>query len=103
MSLPVNIVVEAQFLQSQVKQFSPLANAPHAAIMAMKLNAANLVSDVQAALTATSNLDNLTFPTDVGLMVTTMLSVLTTAQSQTSLSLARGVFGRSASNLDQLS
>jgi hypothetical protein len=101
MTLPANIVTEATSLQAQVEQYTPLVNAPHAAIVAMQLNAAQLVADTQAALVAPSNLDNYTFPTDAPSMVVSVLSVLSTAETQNSLSLARGVFGRSASNLDQ--
>lgn len=103
MSIPANIVSELASLQAQVAAASPLSQATHATIVALQLNATQLVADVQTALTAPNNLlDTWTAPPDPGAMVSGILSVLTAAQDQNTLSYMRGVTGRAASNLEQL-
>lgn len=101
MSISANIITEITFLESQVQQYTPLANAPHAAIVAMQLNAAKLVSDVQAALVATSLLDTYVAAVDQVTIISGVLTVFTAADDQANLALKRGIVGRVASNLDQ--
>lgn len=103
MTLPANILTEAASLEAQVAAASPLANASRATKDAIKLNAAQLVSDTEAALIAPDNvLDTWTAPVDPASIVTGIGTIVDTADTQASLAVARGVFGRSASNLDQL-
>lgn len=89
-------------LQSQVGAASPLNKASSATITALKLNAAQLVDDVEAALVTTSLLDTWVAPADAQSITSGFLDVLTSAQDQSTLSYIRGVTGRVASNLDQL-
>ncbi len=114
MTIPSNITTELTSLQAQVKAATPLNNAPFTTIKAMQLNAVNLVSDIQTALTTTKLVPNIVLTTDSVLldtwlapvdatsMVTGVLMVLTAAQNQQQLSLLRGVAGRVADNLNQL-
>jgi hypothetical protein len=102
MSVPATITTALQSLQAQVTAAQPLANASHATRTALKLNAANLVASIQGALTASSILDTYVAPTDPGVIITGVLTLLTAAEDENTLSLMRGVVGRAASNLDQL-
>lgn len=103
MSIPANIVSELQFLEAQVAANKPLVNATPATKEAMKLNAAQLVSDIQTALTASpSILDTWIAATDPAAIVIGFDVMVTTAQDQSTLSQLRGVVGRAASNLDQI-
>jgi hypothetical protein len=102
MSIPATITAALSSLQAQVVAALPLANASHATRTALKLNAANLVASIQSALTASSILDTYVAPTDPGVIITGVLTLLTAAEDENKLSLMRGVVGRAASNLDQL-
>lgn len=102
MSIPANITSEMAFLQAQVNAASPLNAAPRATIAAIKLNAAKLVNDVQAALVAANTLDTWTAPVDAGAIISGVLSVSQVAQDQNKLALMRGIVGRVASNVDQI-
>jgi len=114
MSIPANITTELTSLQAQVKAATPLNNANFATIKAMQLNAVNLVSDIQFALTTTKLIPNIVLTTDSVLldtwvapvdaisMVTGFNAVVVAGDNQNALSLMRGVVGRVASNLDQL-
>jgi hypothetical protein len=101
MSIPSNIMEELANLQAQVQAATPLNNAPFPTIRAMQLNAGQLVSDIQTALTATSVLDTWTAPSDPVSIVAGFNSVVTAGDDQSDLSLMRGVVGRVASNLDE--
>ena len=104
MTIPLNITTELSSLQAQVAAASPLANAPRSTVLALQLNAQQLVSDVQSALAGgTSTLDTWLAPNDPALIVSGVLGLSATALDQSNLSLMRGVTGRAASNLDQLS
>ncbi|WP_439398724.1 hypothetical protein ACRQ5Q_15185 [Bradyrhizobium sp. PMVTL-01] len=89
-------------LQSQVGAANPLNKASSATIAALKLNAAQLVDDVQTELVAKSLLDTWVAPSDAQSITSGFLDVLTAAEDQSTLSYLRGVTGRVASNLDQL-
>ena len=114
MTIPTNITTELASLQAQVKAATPLNNAPFATIKAMQLNAGNLVSDIQFALTTIKLVPNIVLTTDSLLldtwlpppdpisMVTGFNAVVVSGDNQRDLSLMRGVVGRAASNLDQL-
>lgn len=114
MSIPSNISTELANLQAQVTAATPLNNAPFATIKAMQLNAANLVNDIQTALTTTTLIPNIVLttssllldawaaPVDPISMINGFGSVVVAGDDQSDLSLMRGVVGRAASNLDQL-
>jgi hypothetical protein len=99
----VNIATELTDLQAQVAANTPLLSASQATRIAIKLNAAQLVSDVQAALVAPNNLlDTWAAPSDPGAIASGILTVLQASQDQSNLALMRGLVGRVASNVDQL-
>jgi hypothetical protein len=103
MSIPANITTELASLQAEVAAASPLANASRATKVALQLNAAQLVEDVQSALVAPNNLlDTWAAPTDPIAIVTGIDQIVTASEDQSALALMRGVVGRAASNLDQL-
>ena len=114
MTIPVNISIALASLQDQVTAAQPLANASHATIIALQLNAGNLVESIQTALTTTTLipnvvsstdslvLDTYVAPVDAASIVNGILGVLVAAQNQNQLSLMRGMVGRATSNLDQL-
>ncbi len=114
MTIPNNVTTELASLEAQVTAATPLKNASFATIKAMQLNAANLVADIQTALTTTTLIPNIVLMTDsvqldtwtapldpAGIVAGINLSVVA-AENQNTLSLMRGVVGRVASNLDQL-
>lgn len=101
--IPAKITTELASLQAQVIAATPLAAAPRAAILAIQLNAAQLVSDIQSTLVAPNNtLDTFVPPADPVAIVNGVLGLLTASQDQSNLALMRGVVGRATSNLDQL-
>jgi hypothetical protein len=102
MTIPINITIELASLQAQVTAGAPLNNAPFATIKAMQLNAGNLVSDIQSALTSSSVLDTWVPAVDPISIITGFNIAVTAGEDQNTLSLMRGVVGRAASNLDQL-
>jgi hypothetical protein len=103
MTIPSSITIELSSLENQVSAAQPLASASHATRTALKLNAGNLVADIQTALTAApSILDTFVSPPDAISIIAGVLSVVVAAEDQNTLSLMRGVCGRAASNLDQL-
>jgi hypothetical protein len=103
MTIPATITAELTSLQAQVKAASPLNAASRPTILALQLNAINLVNDVQAALTAPNNLlDTWTAPVDPVSITAGILNVFAASQDQFSLSVMRGVVGRVADNLEQL-
>lgn len=103
MTIPAAILTAATSLEAQVEAAQPLINASYPTIVAMQLNAANLVASIQTVLTAPNNLlDTFIAPTDAPSIVKGVLNVLGAAEDQSNLALARGICGRSALNLDQL-
>lgn len=103
MTLPANISSEISVLQTQVTANAPLASAPRAAILAMQLNADELVADTDTALVAAAGaLDTWQAPTDPAAIICGILGLEADAENQTSLADCRGVVGRVASNLNQL-
>lgn len=113
MTIPANITAELASLEAQVKAASPLINTPHSNLVAIQLNAVNLLSDIQTALTTTtlSNiipstdstlLDGWVPPADAATIISGVLNILTASQNQENLSLLRGVVGRASSNLAQV-
>ena len=103
MTISTTITTALSSLQAQVAAAAPLANASIPTITALQLNAAQLVSDIQTALTATSTLDTWVAPADPISMVNGFDQVVVAGvEIRSNLSLMRGVVGRAASNLDQL-
>lgn len=117
MTISTTITVALASLEAQVLAAEPLANASHATITALQLNAGNLVTNIQTAitigrtaptlvgttaLTTTGLLDAWIPPIDAATIITGVLSVLSAAKDQSKLSLMRGVVGRATSNLNQL-
>jgi hypothetical protein len=103
MTIAPQIFTDLTNLEAQVSAATPLANASHSTIVALQLNATNLLTEIQAALVATPNLlDTYTAPNDPATMVSGYLGVLAIAQDQNNLSLMRGVVGRATSNLEQI-
>lgn len=103
MSLPTNIAREIAYLQTQVTAAAPLTSAPRATLLAMQLNADQLVADTEAALeTSSGALDNWTPPIDPQAIIAGVLALETSAFGQTALANCRGLVGRIASNLNQL-
>lgn len=103
MSIPSNVTAELANLQAQVAANTPLANAPRATITAMQLNAAQLVSDIDAAIISSAGaLDTWTAPVDPVAIACGIQGLLENAQDESNLALMGGVVGRATSNLYQL-
>lgn len=102
MTIPANISSELIFLQKQVLAAGKLENAPFSTVKAIQLNAANLVADIQTTLTSASDIDTWTAPADQPGIVSGFLKVAVEATDQNTLSLMRGIVGRSLSNLNQI-
>jgi len=102
MAIANKITGELTALQAQVAAASPLSQAGRATVTAIKLNAAQLVTDVQGALTVSSLLDTWAAPTDPAQIIAGVLSVGAAATDSGNLALMRGVVGRAISNLDQI-
>jgi hypothetical protein len=104
MTIPATVTAELTSLQAQVKAAGALNSAPRATVQAIKLNSAQLVSDVQAALVAPNNLlDTWIAPVDPADIISGVLQVAEAGNDQNALALMRGVVGRANSNLDQVS
>ena len=103
MTIPTTITSELAVLQAQVTAASPLSSASSPTLTAIKLNAEQLVSDINSALaTAAGALDTWTSPTDPNAIVSGVLGLLSNAEDQAKLSNMAGFVGRSNKNLDQL-
>lgn len=103
MTIPAKITTDLAILEAQVVAATPLINAGHSTIVALQLNAANLVAEIQTELVKPSNLlDTYSASVNPVAMIKEVLSLLVVAQDQNKLSLIRGVVGRATSNLDQI-
>lgn len=103
MAIPQSIVGELQFLQNQLKNSQPLTDQTNATIIALQLNAASLVVDLDIAENnAAGQLDTWVQPQDPFALITSFDNLLISAQDQTSICDIRSLIGRVASNLDQL-
>ena len=90
-------------MQAAFAAASPIEQAPRAAVTALQINAAQLVSGVDAALAgAAGALDTFAAPVLAADMATGLTGLLTASQNQTDLADLRGLAGRVASNLDQI-
>jgi hypothetical protein len=103
MGIPANITTELNFLEGQVTANTPLTGAPRATITAMQLNAAQLVNDIDSAVTnAAGTLDTWTPPTDPAAIAAGLEALGGNADDQSALTNMRGFVGRAAANLAQL-
>jgi hypothetical protein len=103
MAIPQSIIGQLQFLQNQYNQAQPLLAQPRSIIVALQLNAANLVAALDTAETnAVGQLDSWTQPGDPFALISSLQALLTAAQDQTALFNIRSLIGRVTSNLDQL-
>lgn len=101
--IPANITNELASIKAQLAAAEPLVGASHATIVAIQLNSAQLVNDIQDALVAPNNLlDTFIAPVDPAAIVHGVFSLRHAADDQKNLSLMRGVVGRASSNVDQL-
>ena len=101
--IPASITSQLSFLQSQVQSASPLNTAPHNTIVAIKLNAAQAVDSIDAAIPpASGGLDTWVTPVDPGDIIDGVLGLLGSAVDQNDLVNVRGYVGRSAENLNQI-
>jgi hypothetical protein len=101
--IPANIASELTFLQQQTAAAAPITSASPATIAAIKLNAAQLVSDLDTAVTAAAgSLDTWAAPADPDAIAQGIEGLVCSASEQSTLVLMRGVVGRAAANLSQL-
>lgn len=101
--IPTSITSALTALQSQTSAASPIANAPRATLVAIQLNAANLLASMDASMTTLAgSLDTWSAPTDPPAIVSGVLGLIGNAQDESALALMRGFTGRAAKNLDQL-
>jgi hypothetical protein len=102
MAIAANISTELVALQAQIDAARPLKQASRATVQAIKLNAGQLLSDVQTTLVAESTLDTWSAPTDPAAIAQGVLDVATASTDQSNLALLRGQVGRAVSNLSQV-
>ena len=105
MTIPQNIIDEFANIQTQIDAAIPLSTANHPTILALQLNAAQLVSDCeQAQGTLVGQLDTYVWtPGDDPAVITAAVQGLNaSATDESTICLLRGLAGRMASNLNQL-
>ena len=103
MAIPSALQAEIAALTAAFSAASPLPQAPRASITALQINAAQLVSDVDAALAgAAGALDTFSAPPLPDAMAAGLTALCAASQNQTDLADLRGLAGRVASNLDQI-
>lgn len=100
--IPAGISTALTSLEDQVSAAQPLPQASHATLLALQLNAGALVETIDETLKATSLLDTWTPPPAAPDMASGFLTVLENGKDESALSLMRGVVGRVAANLDQI-
>ena len=103
--MPISADLQAKVaaLNTAFLAASPVEQSPRAAVTALQINAAHLVSDVDSALAgAAGGLDAFAAPSDPVAIATGLSGLLTASQNQTDLADLRGLIGRVASNLAQI-
>lgn len=101
--IPANIAMELASLQAQVTAAAPLADASQPTIVAIQLNAAQLLSDIDTAITAAAGeLDSWTPPADPQDILAGILGLVVSATDQATLVNVEGYVGRAVKNLDQI-
>lgn len=103
MTIPASLQAEVIALNTAFLAADPLSQSPRAAITALQINAAQLVADIDTALTGASGaLDTFSAPTDAPSIASGFSALLTASQNQSDLADLRGLAGRVASNLEQV-
>lgn len=101
--IPASITSALTALQSQTTSAAPLSNATRATLVAIQLNADNLLASMDSAMpTVGGSLDTWVAPIDPPAIASGILGLLTNALDQSNLATMRGFSGRAAKNLDQL-
>jgi hypothetical protein len=101
--IPQSIIGSLQFLQNQYNNAQPLTDQSRPTIVALQLNADNLIVNLDLAeIVAAGQLDTWTSSTDPFSLIASLQGLLVSAQDQTSICDIRSFIGRVASNLDQL-
>jgi len=106
MAIPQTIINEFAFIQTQINAALPLTAATHATIVALQLNADQLVIDCeQAQGSLVGQLDTYVWtPGDDPVNIVVAVQGLNaSAADEANIVLLRGLAGRMASNLNQLS
>jgi hypothetical protein len=100
--IPQAITDALASLETQAAAASPLQKASRATITALQLNAANLVTAVEAAQhSLAGELDTYAAKIDPVDIIQGVLSVFGSALDESNIAYLRGLTGRVASNLDQ--
>jgi hypothetical protein len=105
MTMPQRIADQFTFIQKQINAAIPLAAASHATVVALQLNAVNLVNDCEATQgTLAGALDTYVWtPGDDPAAITAAIQGLNmNGTDEANIVLLRGLAGRMASNLNQL-
>jgi hypothetical protein len=103
--IPANITSELSALQAQTAAAAPLASAPHATVVAIQLNAAQLASDINTAVTTLAGaLDTYTWTPgdDPSAIAAAVDGLLINALYENAIVNMQGYVGRSVINLNQL-
>jgi hypothetical protein len=103
MSIPQKVLTELSELQAQVAAAYPIQSAPQQTVIAIQLNAQQLVADIETALIgAAGALDTWTAPADPVAIASGLLGLLENAKDQANLAQWAGYVGRATKNVDQL-
>jgi hypothetical protein len=103
MSIPTTITSLLADLQAEVAAATPLTSASQQTLVAIQLNAEQLLDEIATALPAAAGqLDTFVAPAQPQAIATGILGLLESAQDQANLANWQGYFGRAAINLDQL-
>jgi len=105
MTIPQSIADQFAFIQAQINAAIPLTAASHATVVALQLNAVNLVNACeQAQGTLAGGLDTYVWtPGDDPAAITSAIQGLNmNGNDEANIALLRGLAGRMASNLNQL-
>jgi hypothetical protein len=105
MTIPQSIVTQFTDIQAQINAALPLTAASHATVVALQLNAVNLVNDCeQAQGTLAGALDTYVWTAgdDPGVITSAIQGLNMNGSDEANICLLRGLAGRMASNLNQL-
>ena len=102
MPIPANIIADLQDLSAEYAAAAPLTIAASTTIQALAIEAASVVSDLDAAIPAAAGaLDGFAPTGKAPAIATAVLGLLDASTTQSSLTDIRGIVGRMASNLNQ--
>ena len=95
MSIPAKITAELTALQAQLTAAEPIQSASQPTVVAIQLNAEQLLTDIGIALTAAAgSLDTWVAPVDPQQIVNGILGLGASADDQSSLADSVGYVGR---------